>query len=81
MFTCLQQYRKGGLDVNTKKTKYMCIGGLQQDLVLQKRQHIKHSEMYKYLGIHLRREGTLYEAIPQSNIQARKAISLLNSVL
>ena len=70
------------MEVNFSKTEYMSIGGIQQDLILEEHQKIiKCCQKYKYLGMNITQDGTLDEAIRERNIQGRKAISLLNSVL
>ncbi|XP_060530458.1 uncharacterized protein LOC132704465 [Cylas formicarius] len=45
----IEEYKKWGLEVNLPKTKYMCIGGAQRDLLLEDGQTIKTCEPYKYL--------------------------------
>lgn len=78
----IEEYTKWGLRVNIAKTEYMCIGGTQQDLVLEEIQEIiKSCKEYKYLGLHITQDGTLDEAIRRRNIQGRKSIGLLNSIL
>jgi len=76
-----EEYRKGGLDINIEKTKYMCIGGEHRDLKIQNDQIIKHCDSYKYLGMTITSDGNMDTAIDERNTQGRKAISLLNSIL
>jgi len=59
----------------------MCIGGLQQDLILEDtQQRIKACNKYKYLGMYITNDGTTDETIRDGNIQGGRAINLLNSV-
>jgi len=77
----MEEYNKWGLEVNIDKTEYMCIGGQQQDLRLATGHTIKHCSEYKYLGVKISKAGTLDEAIAERNVQARRAISILNNTL
>ncbi|XP_056648205.1 uncharacterized protein LOC130452786 [Diorhabda sublineata] len=78
----VEEYRKWGLEVNFSKTEYMCIGGEQQNLILEEtQQKISHCTKYKYLGMIITNDGRLDEAIAQRNNQGRQAIRQLNSVL
>ncbi|XP_044766857.1 uncharacterized protein LOC123322865 [Coccinella septempunctata] len=76
-----KEYRHWGLEVNVAKTEYMCVGGPQQNMILEDGQVIEGCKGYKYLGTQLSSSGTLEEAIKERNNQGRKAISMLNSVL
>ncbi|XP_060524437.1 uncharacterized protein LOC132700877 [Cylas formicarius] len=77
----IEEYKKWGLEVNLPKTKYMCIGGAQCDLLLEDAQAIKSCETYKYLGMYISSSGTLDYAIKERNNQGRKAITMLNTFL
>lgn len=80
----IEEYDKWGLEVNLQKTEYMCIGGEQQDLILeqqQQHQQIKQCKKYKYLGMHITNDGSLDEEIKHRNNQGRQAIRQLNSIL
>lgn len=77
----IEEYKKWGLEINIKKTEYMCIGGTQQDLTLGNGEIIKHCDAYKYLGMTITQEGNVDRAIEERNNQGRKAITLLNSIL
>ncbi|XP_030766854.1 uncharacterized protein LOC115890691 [Sitophilus oryzae] len=78
----IEKYNKWGLEVNLKKTEYMCIGGEQQNIILeQQQQEIKHCQKYKYLGMHITTLGSLDEEIKFRNNQGRQAIRQLNSIL
>lgn len=77
----IEEYKKWGLEVNISKTEYMCIGGTQQNLLLEDGQIIRSCENYKYLGMHISNSGTLDYAIKERNTQGRKAIAMLNSIL
>ncbi|XP_030757829.1 uncharacterized protein LOC115883613 [Sitophilus oryzae] len=77
----IEEYEKWGLELNIKKTEYMCISGHQQDLRLATGQVIRHCNSYKYLGIKIFKDGTLDEAILERNMQGRKAVSKLNGIL
>jgi len=59
----------------------MCIGGQQQDLRLATGHTIKHCSEYKYLGVKISKDRTIDEAIAERNVQARRAISMLNNTL
>lgn len=74
------QYAKWSLEVNLRKTEYICIGGIQ-DLVLEDtHKKIKHTSKHKFLG-YITVDGNTDEAIRDRVTQRRRAISLLNSVL
>ncbi|XP_030764743.1 uncharacterized protein LOC115888980 [Sitophilus oryzae] len=78
----IEEYNKWGLEVNLKKTEYMCIGGEQQNIILeQQQQEIKHCQKYKYLSMHITNDGSLDEEITCRNNQGRQAIRQLNSIL
>lgn len=77
----VEEYEKWGLEVNLTKTKYMCIGGTQQDLMLEDGRTLKSCSKYKYLGLNITNDGTLDEAIKERNVQGRKAIRMLNTIL
>ncbi|XP_030751044.1 uncharacterized protein LOC115878641 [Sitophilus oryzae] len=78
----IEEYNKWGLEVNLKKTEYKCIGGEQQNIILeQQQQEIKHCQKYKYLGMHITNDGSLDEEIKYRNNQGRQAIRQLNSIL
>ncbi|XP_030746803.1 uncharacterized protein LOC115875475 [Sitophilus oryzae] len=78
----IEEYHKWGLEVNLNKTEYMCIGGEQQNLILeQQQQEIKHCQKYKYLGMHITNDGSLDEEIKCINNQGKQAIRQLNSIL
>ena len=78
----IEEYNKWGLEVNLKKTEYMCIGGEQQNIILeQQQQEIKHCQKYKYLGMHITNDGSLDKEIKCRNNQGRQAIRQLNSIL
>jgi len=77
----IEEYNKWGLDVNLEKTRYMCIGGVQQDLILEDGQIIKNCKDYKYLGMKITNDGTLDQTIKERNIQGRQAISMMNGIL
>lgn len=47
----VEEYRKGGLEVNLKKTEKICIGGEQQHINVEDGRKIHCCEKYKYLGI------------------------------
>jgi hypothetical protein len=70
----IEEYRIWGLEVNIDKTRYMCIGGAQQDLTLKTGQIIRRCEEYKYLGINIKRDGTIDKTIKERCTQGRKAI-------
>lgn len=78
----IEEYKHWGLEVNLSKTEYMCVGGTQQDLILEEQhQIIKHCNKYKYLGMTITQDGTTEQAIQERNTQGRRAISLLNNIL
>lgn len=77
----IEEYEKWGLEVNLKKTEYMCLGGEREDLVDDNGQRIKQCDVYKYLGVKITKNGALDEAIHERNLQGRKAIAMLNSIL
>lgn len=77
----LEEFTEWGLEVNMEKTEYMSIGGDQHSLRVEENQEIKLCEDYKYLGVKITQDGKLDAAIKERNIQGRKGISLLNSVL
>lgn len=77
----VEEYAEWGLEVNLDKTEYMCIGGEHRDLIIENGQRIKQCKEYKYLGIKISQNGTLDEAIRERNMQGRKAIGMLNSIL
>ncbi|XP_030746451.1 uncharacterized protein LOC115875188 [Sitophilus oryzae] len=77
-----KEYSKWGLEVNLKRTEYMCIGCEQQNLILeQQQQKIKHCQKYKYLGMHISNDGSVDEEIKYRNNQGRQAIQELNNIL
>lgn len=77
----IEEYDKWGLEVNIQKTAYMCVGGQQQDLILNDGKCIKQTKKYKYLGAQITNDGTLDETIKDRNIQGRRSIAMLNGVL
>ncbi|XP_043498441.1 uncharacterized protein LOC122525861 [Polistes fuscatus] len=81
--TCeiIEEYRNWGLEVNTKKTEYMFVGDIQQDLTLENGITINHCQEYKYLGLKITQDGTLDKNIQERCTQGRKAIALLNTIL
>ncbi|KAF2902316.1 hypothetical protein ILUMI_03870 [Ignelater luminosus] len=46
----IEEYTKWELEVNIKKTEYMCVGGQQQDLIFQDGTAIEKGSHYNYLG-------------------------------
>lgn len=46
----LEENQKCGLEINIKKTDYMCFGGEQQILILEEqRKEINFCKIYKYI--------------------------------
>lgn len=76
-----EEYDKWGLQVNVKKTEYMCVGGEQRNLLLEQQEQIKHTRKYKYLGVHITCEGSMDEEIRYRNNLGRQAIRKLNNIL
>ena len=66
----IEEYKLWGLEVNTKKTEYMCIGEEQMNLILEDEQEIINCSGYKYLGIAVTQDGSLKTA----QYSARKAL-------
>lgn len=62
-------------------TEKMCIGGEEQDIVLEDGRTIQCCSEYKYFGLKLTGDGTLDEAIKERNVKGRKSISIMNSIL
>ncbi|XP_030751615.1 uncharacterized protein LOC115879109 [Sitophilus oryzae] len=52
-----EDYEKWGLELNIKKTEYVCIGRQQQNLRIVTGQVIRHCSSYKYLGIKISKDG------------------------
>ena len=77
----IEEYQKWGLEINTNKTEYMCIGGEQQDLILEEGKKIKCCTKYKYLGMQITNDGLLDTAIKERNQLGRNAITVLNGIL
>ncbi|XP_060527378.1 uncharacterized protein LOC132702628 [Cylas formicarius] len=77
----IEEYKKWGLEVNLPKTKYMCIGGAQRDLLLEDGQAIKSCETYKDLGMYISSSGTLDYVFKERNNQCRNEITMLNTFL
>lgn len=65
----------GGLQVNI--SKIVCIGGRQQNLIMEGGQLIKYCSEYKYLDLKITRDSRLDQSIKETNPQGRKAISVL----
>lgn len=78
----IQEYKKSGLNVNMNKTKYMVIGGINEDLILEEGMGtIAPTEEYQYLGVKITNDGKQDKEI-RSRINAGKTtISLLNGIL
>ena len=59
----------------------MCIGGDNQNIVLEDGREIECCSDYKYLVLRITNDGKLDEAIKERNTQGRQAICMLNSIL
>lgn len=76
----IQEYFEWGLAVNIDKTKYLCVGETTDNLHLDDKE-ISTCKEYKYLGVTFTDTGTDEREIDLRIVQARKAISCLNSIL
>ncbi|XP_046662697.1 uncharacterized protein LOC124355579 [Homalodisca vitripennis] len=68
----LEEYKKWGLAVNIKKTKYLCIGGQIQDLQLNSGEKISGCEEYIYLGTRITQDGKCEKMINDRIVGARR---------
>ena len=76
-----ETYDKWGLDRNLNKTKYLCIGGTENNLKLDEDNETEFCKAYKYLGVIFYTSGTDDKEIRSRVIQARKCIACLNGIL
>ena len=74
-------YWRLGLEVTVSKTEKLTIGGDQQDIDLEVGRWTKSYEHYKYLGVRISQDGKLDQAIIDRNLQGRRAIAMLSSIL
>ena len=75
----IQEYQKWGLKVNMNKTKYMAIGDLHQDLILEEDMgKISYTEEYKYLGVKITASRKQDKEIKSRINLGKMAISTLN---
>ena len=77
----IKTYEKWGLDMNLNKTKYLWIGGTQNNLKLDKKNEIEFRQEYKYLGVIFDTSGTDDKEIRSRVIQGRKCVACLNGIL
>lgn len=77
----IEEYSKWGLEINITKTKYMNIGGIQQNLELEGNLQIEIVDEYKYLGFKIKNDGRFDAEINQRNTYGRQTISRINSIL
>ncbi|XP_047103620.1 uncharacterized protein LOC124722510 [Schistocerca piceifrons] len=78
----IQEYKKSGLNVNMNKTKYMVIGGVNGDLILEEGMGtITATEEYKYLGVKITNDGKQDKEIRSRINSGKTTISLLNAIL
>ena len=76
----LEEYEKWGLQVNTTKTKYMCVGGPMEDLILDNKT-IEACEEYTYLGVKIDSKGRCEKEIQDRINKGKKVIGALNPIL
>jgi len=76
-----ETYEKWGLDMNLNKTKYLCMGGTQNNLKLDKDNEIEFCQEYNYLGVIFDTSGTHDKEIRSRVMQARKCVACLNGIL
>ena len=67
-----ETYEKWGLDMNSNKTKYLCIGETHSNLKLDKDSEIEFCQEYEYLGVIFDTNGTDDKEIRSRVIQERK---------
>ncbi|XP_030753748.1 uncharacterized protein LOC115880613 [Sitophilus oryzae] len=77
----IEKYEKWGLELNKKKTRYMCLGGELEDLILNNNINIEACEEYMYLGVKIASKGRCEKEIEERIGKGRKVIGALNSVL
>ncbi|XP_044755015.1 uncharacterized protein LOC123313968 [Coccinella septempunctata] len=77
----MEEYHKWGLTVNMSKTQYMCVGGENEDLMLEGGLKIKSCEDYVYFGTVISQNGRTDKEIQQRINKGRKIIGALNSIL
>lgn len=77
----IEEYKKWGLEVNSTKTKYMCIDRTPQDLMTEDGRNLESCSNCKYLGVDITQNGALDNALKERNIQNKKAIKSLNNIL
>jgi len=76
-----EEYGKWGMNMNLKKTEYMCIGSKsEEDPELQLR-NMKECDEYKYLGSIISKEGTSNRDIAYRVQQGQKSVRILNPLL
>ena len=76
-----EEYEKWGLEVNLKKSEYMCVGGTTSDLLLNNGKTLKACEQYKYLGSDIEKDGQCDGMISSRIVEAKKITGALNSIL
>lgn len=74
----IEEYSKWGVEMNRTKTVTVCIGRIQQDLLLKIRQQCDYC---KYLGLEITNDDTLDHTMGDKNILDRIAISMPNGIL
>lgn len=77
----IEEYEHWGLSMNLDKTKYLCVGEVATDIVLENQEKISSCNQYKYLGVLFDEQGTDEIEIKTRNMQARRMIATLNGVL
>lgn len=78
----IQEYSLWGLKINMDKSRYMTIGDLPQDLILEENLGtIKYTEEYKYLGIKITKDGKQETEIRNRINIGKYAISALNGIV
>jgi hypothetical protein len=63
----IEENKKWGLEINLDRTRCMCVGQQQSDLLLEGGELIKQCTEYKYLGTKINREGTRDSEINEIN--------------
>lgn len=75
------KYQKRGLEINMQKTKYICIGGNNEDLVFDDSSVIEACETYDYLGVKIYHSGECAKTLKDRVNKRRATTGILNSIL
>ncbi|XP_044745745.1 uncharacterized protein LOC123307480 [Coccinella septempunctata] len=76
-----EEYQNWGLTVNLRKTKYMCVGGEKEKLMVNDDVEIDACDEYIYLGTKITADGRTQNEIESRINKGKTTIRHLNSIL